>query len=282
MSLACGNTPSADWAFGYTLTGALVWNGVIQVCLIEDHLERGKTLVVPHTGEQKDRFIEAVRAHNARMRLFSQPEISHFCHKCTRFYTAPDGTFDHKVSVVVIDGVTISHPCCGVHACTQPLANNHHRFCLAHAVERNTICTIVGCDAPVVPTKLTCSDHAEIERVHREHGQAHFQLKERLQWARVAHPNDAVAEDVPLTDLADAEEVEEFSVDSTGPIIPEQLDNQGNKAHRAGVPQKNVRAQFGWKRTHNKQIIVAPCGMIFTRETFYGAEAISSIVVSNP
>ena len=41
-----------------------------------------------------------------------------------------------------------------------------------------------------------------------------------------------------------------------------------------------LRAQFGCKRTHNEQIIVAPCGMIIAHETFYGAEAVTSVIVS--
>ena len=42
---------------------------------------------------------------------------------------------------------------------------------------------------------------------------------------------------------------------------------------------KKLTARFGRRRTHNEQILVAPCGMILARETFYGAEAISSCAV---
>jgi hypothetical protein len=44
--------------------------------------------------------------------------------------------------------------------------------------------------------------------------------------------------------------------------------------------KKRVKANFERKRTHNEQVLVAPCGVILARETFYGAEAISSCVVS--
>jgi hypothetical protein len=44
--------------------------------------------------------------------------------------------------------------------------------------------------------------------------------------------------------------------------------------------KKKIRALFGQKRTHNEQIIVAPCGIILAWETFYGAEAITTVVVS--
>lgn len=102
--------------------------------------------------------------------------------------------------------------------------------------------------------------HQEVERVHQERGQARFQLKERLQCALVAHPNDAIAEEG--TDLTD--EIEDFEIGSS----------------EKSVKKERIRAQLGRRRTHNEQIIVAPCGMIIARETFYGAEGVGSVIVS--
>lgn len=111
--------------------------------------------------------------------------------------------------------------------------------------------------------------------MYRERGQGRFQLKERLMRAHVAHPNDAVAEEMNMADLGDVDaDEEEFEVDERGqqPVQSE--------AHRNVKTKKKLCAQFGRKRTHNEQIIVAPCGMIIARETFYGAEGITSVVVS--
>jgi hypothetical protein len=36
----------------------------------------------------------------------------------------PEAT--HKVSVVIVDGVTVGHPCCSVCNCHILLLNNHH------------------------------------------------------------------------------------------------------------------------------------------------------------
>jgi hypothetical protein len=110
-----------------------------------------------------------------------------------------------------------------------------------------------------------CSEpsHQEVERIHQERGQARFQLKERLQRALVAHPNDAIAEEG--TDLGDVDdEVEDFEIGGS---------EQRSKKER-------IRAQLGRRRTHNEQIIVAPCGIIIARETFYGAEGVGSVIVS--
>ena len=90
---------------------------------------------------------------------------------------------------MVIDGVTVGHPCCGEPNCKVPLANNHDHFCLTHA-RLNQICAVVHCLLQVVPGKRTCAlaDHKAIENVHNDCGQARFQLKERLCRAQLAHP----------------------------------------------------------------------------------------------
>ena len=61
---------------------------------------------------------------------------------------------------------------------------------------------------------------------------------------------------------------------------PSSSDRAGARQSSASAPGTKVRAQFGRKRTHNEEIIVAPCGVIIARATFYGAEAISSVAVS--
>jgi hypothetical protein len=235
--------------------------------LLEDCQRRQTTLDVPHTGLRKDRFKDAMSARNLRFRLYSQPQLRHHCRRCFRIING------RKVWVCVIDGVTVGCPCCSVHNCHIPLENNHRRFCPPHTF-RASICAIVGCENPVVTGSLACAEpsHKEVERIHRERGQARFQLKERLQRARVAHPNDAVASERNLSELVDEEE-EEFDVEA------------GNQEEPAVPPTvnpkpKKIRAQFGRKRSHNEQIIVCPCGIILARETFYGAEGVASVVVS--
>jgi hypothetical protein len=112
-------------------------------------------------------------------------------------------------------------------------------------------------------------------------------LKERLLCQHVSHPEDAIVTDVGLDELADVDDkVEEFMVQDTGCIIPDELDAEGNvvsdnSKHTGAKPLKKVHAQFGRKRSPNKQIFVAPCGDIIARETFFRAEPVSSVVVSH-
>ena len=177
-----------------------------------------------------------------------------------------------KISVVVIDGVTIGHPCCAIHNCHVPLSNNRHRYCDNH-IDNQNIYGIVGCSEKVAPNKRTCliAEHQTIEKVHSERTIPATRTPQtgtrcsskrfnrwicqwrlwtcrcrqwRGVWARFFHS--------------------QASHTSSDPT----------------VKRKNRRrVQFGRKRTHNEQVIVTPCGMIIACETFFGAEAVSSMVV---
>jgi hypothetical protein len=244
--------PLGDWAFGFSVTTEQVWDAFVILALLEDHQSRSKTLVVPHIGAQKDCFTDALRAQNLRFRLHGQPELWHYCKKCLRVYQ--DGK---KVWVVIIDGVTVGHPCCAVHNCKVPLENNRHRYCPQDA-HQNTICAVVGCNSLVMTDSRMCSEpaHQEVERVHRERGQARFQLKERLQRALVAHPNDVIAKEGK--DLADVDDnVEDFEIGGS----------------ERSTKKEQIRAQLGQRRTHNEQVIV---GLLLPMKHFMGQRVLGA------
>jgi len=182
-----------------------------------------------------------------------------------------------KVSVVVIDGVTVGHPCCGVPRCTVPLRNNHSRFCPDHDNE-NQVCAVVGCSDAVMPEKRTCSHptHQAVEDYHNTRGHARFQLKDRLERSRLAHPNDAVAQEAASISelLTDDDHNDEFNMAEVLELIPAPSPLDFNNS-----TDGKVRAKFGRTRTHNEQLFVLPCGIIVARETFYHAEGLYSVIV---
>lgn len=122
----------------------------------------------------------------------------------------------------------------------------------------------------------TCADpsHQQLEQAHTERGQAQFQLRERLRRANLA-----------ISELSNA--IPEFAGSlrdddgkETLDVGPSTLASRGpghTGTDIAGIGPRRLRAQFARKRTHNEQIIVAPCGIILARATFYGAEAVSSV-----
>ena len=180
------------------------------------------------------------------------------------------------VSVVVMDGITIGHPRCAIDGCKFPLATARDRYCSEHRFYGN-ICVIQGCEQTIIGNKLTCEnpEHQAVENLRDLRGRSRFQLQERLRRARIAHPIDGIAEERMLEEIAEEEVVEEEFL----------VNGSQNVQETTNFPQiqvkKRLRAQFGRKRTHNEQVIVAPCGIILARETFYGAEAISSCVVGD-
>lgn len=82
-----------SWPFAFRLEQDNIWDGFIIISLIEDAQRRNAQLVVPHTGLQHDRFVQAMQQRNMRIQLYSQPELLHCCRKCMRTYpTTPGGT----------------------------------------------------------------------------------------------------------------------------------------------------------------------------------------------
>lgn len=190
------------------------------------------------------------------------------------------------VSLVVIDGVTIGHPCCAVHNCRIPLTSQRHHFCPTHA-DRNNICAINMCGRPIEQGSRVCDNilHQAIQRRYIETGQAQFQLIRRLLRTRRAagnnsDPNIANAQD--LSDLLDEEREQVFQVDPEGRIFLVDREDGQTVPVDDDVPtggHRRIRAQFSRRRTHNEQVIVAPCGVIIARATFFGAEALNAVAV---
>lgn len=194
-----------------------------------------------------------------------------------------------KSSCVVVDGVTVGHPCCAQHNCKEPLQSQRDRYCQTHQI-LNKMCSIVGCFETVVEGHRVCAHpaHQGVEELYNLRGQSRFQLQERLQRTRMAGASTAGGGAASSGEIAvnsndwdDADE-DAFEIDPNGQALPagsgpaSQMPQAGSTPSR---PATRVRAEFGRKRTHNEQIIVAPCGVIIARATFYGAEAIGSVAV---
>lgn len=172
----------------------------------------------------------------------------------------------------VCDGDTIGHRSCRVHDCKVPLSTHNHRFCPVHD-HLKTRCAVTNCISEVTPGFRTCEDveHRALEKAYFQRGKALFQLRSRLKKAGIAVPPDSV----PLEDDSHPDNDEEMVIESSpsGPL--EVLDC-------AGKPEegnRRLRAYFGGRRTHNEQLIMRPCGVILSRATFYGSEAVSAVNV---
>jgi CxC6 like cysteine cluster associated with KDZ transposases/CxC5 like cysteine cluster associated with KDZ transposases len=211
--------------------------------------QSGLITVISAAGCQSPQMVHHVNAHQ-----FIGP-LTHLCTYCIG-----------KLHVLVIDGITIGHPCCGIAHCPVDLTNNQHRFCPIHQHQHN-VCAVEGCEAPVEKAAdksyMTCSisEHRLLEDTYKLRNKAMFQLKGRLQRADVSTADDAFAAEIT------AEEVEErvMPADTADPACPAKKDADGNR---------KICALFGRRRTHNEQIFVRPCGIIVARATFFGSETV--------
>ncbi|KAF9041183.1 hypothetical protein BJ165DRAFT_1350265 [Panaeolus papilionaceus] len=242
-----------QWQFKFQVTSDQVFDAFILLSLLEDCSIRHETLVLPHTGLAKDCLTAAIQARNNHYRL------------CR----------NHKVSAIIIDGITLGHPCCGQPNCKMPLRSNKDCFCSIHAGLIN-VCSIVDCNNPVVSGKKTCfiAEHQQVEATSLEKGKSRFQLWERLLRANMPAAAIESMEDMTVEAIQIQEGVdEEYVVTETGSI------------HSAGALEgsntqaaKKLRIKFGRRCTHNEQLFVAPCGVIVVREMFYHAEALKSVI----
>ncbi|EDR09733.1 uncharacterized protein LACBIDRAFT_319161 [Laccaria bicolor S238N-H82] len=84
-----------------------------------------------------------------------------------------------KCQVIVSDGITLGHPCCGEFCCMTPLANNQDHFCPIHYALHN-VCSVVGCNELIVDGTKSCTHpkHQTMERLKFQKGKAAFTLRD--------------------------------------------------------------------------------------------------------
>ncbi|KAJ6602853.1 hypothetical protein DFH09DRAFT_1470889 [Mycena vulgaris] len=280
---------AGGWQFGSRLTPDHVWDAFIALTLLDYSERKGVCLVVPHTGEQKDRFTMAMRARNREVINEGQDEVDHCCDKCLRKWVDPDTGETRDVQPAISDGLAIGFHRCQASHCTEELDSNRDHFCPQHA-DLHNICAIVGCDSPILPNKKTCADpeHNEIERLHYERGKAAFTLRARLQKHRLAHPLNGLddEEDVPPA-MDTADDIESFRVRDDGTVQINTENNPGSigvtdeacAASKSETGNRKYKALFGRSRTHNLQTICRPCGILVAQAPFYNAEAVSNVLL---
>lgn len=304
-----------SWPVQPNLSTTQVYDAFILLSLLEDAQRRETALMIPHGGLQADRFKLAMRDRNSRIRLYGQPELRHLCQGCVRFYPGAGNTrklvflLDYyqiadnfkaglTVSAVVMDGICIGRPRCGapgLNPCKHPLKSNRDRFCLDHKY-LDGICCIVGCERPVSKEGKTCDDpiHQSVETLKTLKASASFQLKERMKQAQMIPLDGGIGDESQTSAVDNDIETEVYEVDETERRVVPSMDEPVSQALMAReslqsadyarnsittTGKNKIRARFGRMRTHNEQILVAPCGVIIARETFYNAESIPTVVV---
>jgi hypothetical protein len=204
-----------------------------------------------------------------------------------------------QIRSTVTDGIAIGHPCCAVQDCPEALPHVKKRFCRPHT-HLDSLCVVTTCTAIASTDFRTCADpeHRKLETYYRQQGKAMFQLKHRLERAKVSQTHDSLAagdDDLPspiralgddeIPDLVDVED-DDDNEDHIGEGSGVQGDDDDALVDEDGVcdgkpdtGNKSVRARFGRRRTHNEEFCVGSCGVILGRATFYGSEAPNGVRV---
>lgn len=85
---------STEWNLSNRLKTEHVWDGFVIYSLLDDCQREGTFLEVPHTGEQANRYKNAMKQRNRHIVLYGQPDaVQHVCDKCIRIFKHEDGTF---------------------------------------------------------------------------------------------------------------------------------------------------------------------------------------------
>ncbi|KAJ7034009.1 hypothetical protein C8F04DRAFT_956939, partial [Mycena alexandri] len=248
-----------------------VWDSFFLHALLRDFTKRDFALSVPHHGSNTDRLNMALEMRNTWMVGTGQDLWAHACTKCQKIvghgrrskhsmYIPDFCSSSGRISACVTDGVTVGHACCGVHDCQVPLANQQAWFCPSHN-HLHFICAVTGCNERCDTGWRTCSDsnHRAFEENRRAQGKAMFLLQARQ--ARLSGQSE------PVTPVSEMDYL------NHGP--PEEEEDNDSQAPAPG-PVK-IRGRLSRRWTHNEQLMVRWCGIILSRATFFGSEAITSV-----
>ncbi|KZP25675.1 hypothetical protein FIBSPDRAFT_733502 [Athelia psychrophila] len=240
-----------------------VWHSFNLNALLRDCADRNVRLVLSDVGSQDERLQHAMEERNQRISTDGQRERMHACDRCEKLIPGSGYYNLRPLRAVVIDGLSMGHPCCKMHNCTHPLVTNRHHYCHHHQSEA-TRCAVVDCDLCIDRGFSTCSkpEHRALEIQRKERGQAFFQLQQRLKRASIGQVLNSFADRTILDD----DDVDNPADYSTSTDVPKS--DEGNR---------KPKARLGRRRTHNEQLIVCCCGVIAARTTMFGAEAISGV-----
>ncbi|KAK7026326.1 hypothetical protein R3P38DRAFT_3269302 [Favolaschia claudopus] len=261
-----------DWTVTRFIRKEDTMNGFFLYSLLLHKAEHNGILVLPHDeASQRDRLQPALAERNSAMEGTGQECYAHACDLCFHIVENEHGQLT-KLQAAGCDGNTIGHRSCKVHDCKNPLPNLRHHFCEQHGHLRLK-CAVVDCSADHAAGHRTCdrTEHRALETAYFKRGNAMFQLCSRLKKAGVSVPNNSVSGLDTSREGEDEEVVFEMGPGGPVELDPDECEGKPETGNR------RMRAIFGGRWTHNEQLIMRPCGVILSRATLFGSEAVSAV-----
>ncbi|KIJ48944.1 hypothetical protein M422DRAFT_162174 [Sphaerobolus stellatus SS14] len=167
-----------SWKYSFQLDYRVVGNSFFIYGLLNWHHDRVLLLQVPHKAkDQAERWTAAIVRRNHSLAGTGQLEWNHTCNICTKYTFNENGILISAYRFVVIDGISLRHPCCAMHNCQNPLPNSQHRYCNKHA-DRGLRCAVSSCDEFIERGFLTCKKrtHHQAEEWYSLHGKSIFPI----------------------------------------------------------------------------------------------------------
>lgn len=268
-------------------------NGLMLHSLIKHADRRGTTLVVSSSGTDKIRFESAIETHLQQLLIEGTKYRDHYCSTCVRLL--PDGvdpvtgeSFYKSIRAVVTDGLTIGHWRCSATTdqlveiarssgrplpegpCTNKLNNVNDRFCPEHFAILGGRCRAQPCPHLAAAHCETCEDPEHIKQWadFKERVKGNFSLTAILNRPGLnLHPDPTPHLDAETGNFQDLESLQQA----------DESQQAHEAAHDGGESAAAGKYVLSRSRTHNDQIIVAPCGITLARKTFYHAESVSAV-----
>ncbi|EGG01794.1 uncharacterized protein MELLADRAFT_91869 [Melampsora larici-populina 98AG31] len=215
---------------------------------------------------------------------------NHACSACVRVLPLPSEDGKPKlgyIRAVVTDGLTIGHWRCTATQeqlrdlacedglpppkgpCTSPLERVSDRFCPLHHQRLGKRCVAQPCKSDALDGQATCAlqEHTEAYSKFKAHITSNFALTSMLNRPGSNRPSDpTVHQDWNTAELVGLDNIQQGDE-------MDRLHEQG----REGADATPSRISLSRARTHNDQLIVATCGVILARETFYHSEGVSAV-----
>ncbi|KAI1785056.1 hypothetical protein LXA43DRAFT_1100746 [Ganoderma leucocontextum] len=280
------------WSSQLQLDVDNVWDAFFLYALLRDCKTRNTNLEIPNDAKHADRYLAAIQDRNAAMVGPKNPYWNHACNLCCWISEDESGE-EVAVRSCVTDGLSIGHPCCAVHDCPNPIMmKKGARYCRDHQA-REDDCSVLSCKSKTTPGFRTCAEpsHRALEDYLRLEHKAMFQLRRRLERL---DSGSKTTDSIPTTSISHPQLERLISKATTTPVPSNgEVDNQAFfesldqvldngeiecEAEKSASGNKRHRAQFGRRRTHNEELVVASCGIIIGRATFFGSEAINGVV----
>ncbi|KAH9824422.1 hypothetical protein DFH28DRAFT_879391 [Melampsora americana] len=278
--------------FGPSLSESVCKDGMTIVDLLFLADEQSQLLVVPNGGLDSSRYKLAQDLYSSENYSVGSAHRNHACSLCVSETTTADRV--QLIRAIVTDGVTLGFRRCSASEvqrkmvakeidaeegdslhdgpCKRPLLKITDRFCPYHYKYLHNVCQAQPCIKPTIPGTKTChlESHILADQKFTEQGNSNFQLSAMLTRPNSSLPIDpTVYQDPVTTQFQDYETI--------------KMGNESNRseenARDGGASKKSKEPQMSRKRTHNDQVIVAPCGIILARQTMFNAEAVSAVKV---